>query len=317
MPSAYSRAQHRRMVPPDRPTITVWGRHIPRPGPAGPGPPGRGRPGACRQALESTAPRGLLVAARRPPGVCGPGRGGLPAQRSRCRAPVRRPRASRCAGSGLYPAADREPGDAGLDPAGYRRPGRVSEEDHFLQPRADRPPGLLIPAPAASGRGPPQPEVTSAPAARWTTWEGPAQTINPDYPREPGHLLLARVLLTKSRSGRRSPFWTACTCTTTQAGWQPDRGRARCGRCAGRQRSGNRRGRRPAEALHWPAPRATSVFRRRRPADGRPGERLSQPSEAGVRVRSSVGLPGPDQALVRHRSWHAGCPARSASWKRV
>ena len=107
----------------DRPTITVWGRHI-----LGQVQRAQGRLDAaalaCQAGPGEHGAAGPTVAAGRRPGVCGPGRGGLPAQRSRCRAPVRDRGHRAVPAAGLYPAADREPGDAGLDPAGYRRPGR-------------------------------------------------------------------------------------------------------------------------------------------------------------------------------------------------
>ena len=73
--------------------------------------------------------RPAAAAARRRPGVCGPGRGGLPAERARHRAaachrghravpPVR-----------LHPAAGRRPGYPGVDPAGHRRSGRRAGGD--------------------------------------------------------------------------------------------------------------------------------------------------------------------------------------------
>ena len=114
------RAQHRRM-----------GRHAHHhdlgpphtwPGPARPGPPGRGRPGLPAGPGDHRA-AGPAAPACCWPGVCRSGRGGLSAQRARGRAAARDRWHRVVPAAGLYPAAGRGLGDAGVDPAGYRRPG--------------------------------------------------------------------------------------------------------------------------------------------------------------------------------------------------
>ena len=66
---------------------------------------------------------------------------------------------------------------------------------------APGPPGLLNPVPAQRARLLlAQGDVAGA--ARWTQENGLAADDEPDYPREPGHLVLARVLLAEGRPGR-------------------------------------------------------------------------------------------------------------------
>ena len=66
---------------------------------------------------------------------------------------------------------------------------------------APGPPGLLNPVPAQRARLL-MAQGDLAGAARWAQENGLAADDEPDYPREPGHLVLARVLLAEGRPGR-------------------------------------------------------------------------------------------------------------------
>ena len=66
---------------------------------------------------------------------------------------------------------------------------------------APGPPGLLNPVPAQRARLL-LAQGDLAGAARWAQENGLAADDEPDYPREPGHLVLARVLLAEGRPGR-------------------------------------------------------------------------------------------------------------------
>ena len=48
-------------------------------------------------------------------------------------------------------------------------------------------------------------------AARWTQQDGLSAQDEPDYPHEPGHLVLARVLLAQDQPAQHSGCWTRCT----------------------------------------------------------------------------------------------------------
>ncbi len=110
-----------------------------------------------------------------------------------------------------------------------------------------------------------------AAAAQWAQESGLSEKDEPDYPREPGQLILARVLLAQDRPGRRWRCWTGCT---------PRR----------RPRAVPAASSRPARCARWPWPLAATGegggggagrdagtrllarprpgFRRRGPADG-------------------------------------------------
>ena len=172
-----------------------------RPDPAGPGPPGRGRPDLPAGTGDHRAAR-PAAAAGRWPGVRGPGRGGLSAERTRHRArPCHRGHRAVPAVR-LHPAAGRRPGDAGMDPAGHRaiQPARWRRSARQCG-HAPGPPGLLNPVPAQRARLL-LAQGDLAGAARWTQENGLAADDEPDYPREPGHLVLARVLLAEGRPGQ-------------------------------------------------------------------------------------------------------------------
>jgi len=184
----------------DRPTITVWGRHI-----LGQVQRARGRLDtatlACRQALERTALPGrpTLPAA-------GPAYVGLAevayqrnelddAQRyvtegiALCRQLAYTPPLA----AGLVTLAwirqatgDRAAALQAMGEAGQAAPG---------------PPGLLNPVPAQRARLL-LAQGDLAAATRWATEHGLGPDDEPCYPREPGHLLLARVLLAQDRPDR-------------------------------------------------------------------------------------------------------------------
>jgi LuxR family maltose regulon positive regulatory protein len=65
---------------------------------------------------------------------------------------------------------------------------------------APGPPGLLNPVPAQRARLM-RAQGDLGGAARWVTERGLAADDEPDYPREPGHLVLARVLLAQGQAG--------------------------------------------------------------------------------------------------------------------
>ena len=75
---------------------------------------------------------------------------------------------------------------------------------------APGPPGLVNPVPAQRAR------LLLAQgdlggAERWTTESGLRPVDERAYPREPGHLMMARVLLAQGQSGPALPCWTGCT----------------------------------------------------------------------------------------------------------
>ena len=184
-----------------QPTLTAWGRYE-----LGQVQRAQGRLDAaartCQQALESTA-----VPGRPPLPAAGPAYVGLAEvayQRNeldtraaachrghRAVPPVR-----------LHPAAGRGPGrrwrgsgrPAAIRPGPWRRSARP------CRPRRARP-GLLNPVPAQRARLL-LAQGDLAAAARWTQETGLAADDEPDYPREPGHLVLARVLLAQDRPGQ-------------------------------------------------------------------------------------------------------------------
>ena len=71
------------------------------------------------------------------------------------------------------------------------------------------PAGLLNPVPAQRARLLLAQGNLDA-AARWTTDRGLAADDEPDYPRERGHLVLARVLLHSTGRARHWRCWTGC-----------------------------------------------------------------------------------------------------------
>ena len=70
---------------------------------------------------------------------------------------------------------------------------------------APGPPGLVNPVPAQRARLL-LAQGDLARAQRWTQESGLRADDDPDYPREPGHLVLARVLLTQGRAGQALPL---------------------------------------------------------------------------------------------------------------
>ena len=113
------RVQHRRMAGRRPAHFDRIGLLPPRPGPAGPGPPGRGRPDLLAGAGDHRAARPASAAGRWPR-VCGPGRGGLPAERARHRSPACYRGRRAMPAVRPHRAAGHRPCDAGVDPAGQR-----------------------------------------------------------------------------------------------------------------------------------------------------------------------------------------------------
>ena len=184
----------------DRPTITVWGRHV-----LGQVQRARGHLDAaalaCQQALETTAPPGRPpLPAAGPAYVC---LAEVAYQRNELEAALRHVTEgiALCRQLAYTP-----PLAAGLvtlawirqatgDPAGaLKAMGEAGQA-------APGPPGLLNPVPAQRARLL-LAQGDLAAAARWAAERGLGPDDEPDYPREPGHLLLARVLLAQDRPGQ-------------------------------------------------------------------------------------------------------------------
>ena len=184
----------------DRPTITVWGRHI-----LGQVQRAQGRldaaARACRQALERTAPPGrpLLPAA----GPAYVGLGEVAYQRNELDVALQylTEGIALCRQLAYTP-----PLAAGLVTLAWIRqargdPAGALEAMGEAGQAAPGPPGLLNPVPVQRARLL-LAQGDLAAAARWATERGLGPDDEPDYPREPGHLLLARVLLAQDRPGQ-------------------------------------------------------------------------------------------------------------------
>ena len=184
----------------DRPTITVWGRHI-----LGQVQRAQGRLDAAarafRQSFERTAPPGRL-----PLPAAGPahvGLGEVAYQRNELDAALQHltEGIALCRQLAYTP-----PLAAGLVTLAWIRqargdPAGALEAMGEAVQAAPGPPGLLNPVPAQRVRLLlAQGELTAA--ARWTQEQGLDADDEPDYTREPGHLLLARVLLAQDRPGQ-------------------------------------------------------------------------------------------------------------------
>ena len=153
----------------------------------------------CEQALDSLVTSGRRASRRT--GLCGAGRDRLPAGRAR-RRPAARDRGHRAVPPvRLQRPAGRRPGHAGDDPAGHRRSGRGAGGDHRGREAAPGPAGLLNPVPARRARLL-LAQGDLAAAARFARENGLGPDDEPDYAREPGHLVLARVLLAQDRPGQ-------------------------------------------------------------------------------------------------------------------
>ena len=179
---------------------------------AQPGQPGRTSRG---RASRGRASRGQACGCRRAR-AHRPGRGGVPARRRRPGAGLRHPGDTLCRQFVHTP-----PLAAGLailawirqaagDPHGAVE--AIAEAESF----SPGPAGLLNPVPAQRARLLlAQGDV--AQVARWCADEGLRPDDPPDYPREPGHLVLARLLLAQDRPDQ------ALACST---GWSRRRGPA-------------------------------------------------------------------------------------------
>ena len=155
----------------------------------------------CEQALDSLVTSGRPLPAAGPSYV-GPGRDRLPAGRTRPR-PAARHRGHRAVPPvRLHPPAGQRPGHAGDDPAGHRRSGRGAGGDHRGRTGLTRPGGPAQPGPGPAGpaaAGPGRP-ARQRPVSRRRT--ASARTTSQHYAREPGHLVLARILLAQDRPGQ-------------------------------------------------------------------------------------------------------------------
>ena len=177
------------------------------------------------------------------------------------------------------------------------------------------PAGLLNPVPAQRARLLlVQGDLPAA--ARFAQDNGLGPDDEPDYARDSGHLVLARILLAQDRPGPRWHCWTGCTRRPPpRTGPAASSRSARCGRWRCGQRPGNRRGGRPGRGAHFahlrlPA-RLCPRVRRRGPADDRadgPADR--GPAHRPGRRRRSTRLPGPAAACLRRRALRARSPAR-------
>ena len=95
---------------------------------------------------------------------------------------------------------------------------------------APGPAGLLNPVPAQRARLL-LAQGDLAAAARWAAERGLTADDEPDYPSEPGHLVLARVLLAQDLPGQALPCWIGCTRRRQPRTGQAASSRpARCGR---------------------------------------------------------------------------------------
>ena len=156
-------------------------------------------------------------------------------------------------------------------------------------------------------------------AARWIAERGLQADDEPDYAREPGHLVLARLLLAQGQPGRGAR--AAGPAAHRGGGPGTDRQHHRDGRPARPgargQRPGERSGNRPGRDAHPGRPPGTRPgLRRRGPADGRaagPADR--GPAGRPDRGRGPAGLPGPAPAGLRGRlprPGHPACPGGGA-----
>ena len=290
-----------------QPTLTAWDRVPARPGPAGPGPPGRGHPDLRAGAGSHRRARPAAAADRRPR-LRGPGRGGLPAERTRQRPPVchRGHRAE----PPVPLRAHRwpRPGDAGVDPAGHRRSGRSAGGDR--RSRA----GLAGAArPAPPGPGPAARLLLAqgdlAAAARWTHENGlraddePATLGSRDTWCWPGCCWPGAA-----RRGARAAGPAARRGGRPGPDRQRHRGRRAAGPGPGRLRPGRRRGGRPGRRARAGLPAGLCPgLRRRGPADGRAAGPADRGPAAG-RPAASVPL----GYLARLRSAFGAEPAAPA-----
>ena len=183
------------------PTITIWGRHI-----LGQVQRAQGHLDAaalaCRLALETTAPPGRPPAA----GPRGPAYVGLAEvayQRNELDAALRHVTdgIASCRELAYTP-----PLAAGLVTLAWIRqltgdPAGALEAIGEAAQAAPGPPGLLNPVPAQRGRLL-LAQGDLAAAARFAQDNGLGKDDQPDYPREPDYLLLARVLLAQDRPGQ-------------------------------------------------------------------------------------------------------------------
>ncbi len=184
----------------DTPTITIWGRHI-----LGQVQRAQGHLDAaalaCRQALETTAPRG-----RPPLPAAGPAYVGLAEvayQRNELEAALRHVTdgIALCRQLAYTP-----PLAAGLATLAWIRqvtgdPAGALEAIGEAAQAAPGPPGLLNPVPAQRARLLLAQSDLGA-AARFAQDNGLSPDDQPDYPREPDYLLLTRVLLAQERPGQ-------------------------------------------------------------------------------------------------------------------
>ena len=122
------------------------------------------------------------------------------------------PRASRCAASSSTP---RRWPPAWLTLAWIRQAtgdpaGALEAIERGRAGRAG--PGRACSTPSRrSGRGCCWPRATWPPPPAGRRTAASTRTTSPDYPREPGHLVLARVLLAQDGPARHSRCWTGCT----------------------------------------------------------------------------------------------------------
>ena len=205
------------------------------------------------------------------------------------------------------------------DPAGALE--AIAEAKH-ASPRTA---GLLNPVPAQRARLL-LAQGDLAAAARWTAESGLDADDEPDYPREPGYLVLARVLLAQARPGRgaRAAGPAARRGGRPGPGRQRDRGRRAAGAGAGRLAARTPRGERARRGAHAGLPAGLCPgLRRRGPADGRaagPADRGPAGRRRPPRGSRSAAWPGSSAPLTRRhiapgpgRGPHGGAgPGRAA-----
>ena len=167
------------------------------------------------------------------------------------------------------------------------------------------PAGLLNPVPAQRARLLlAQGDLPAA--ARFAQDNGLGPDDEPDYAREPGHLVLARILLAQDRPGQALALLDRLHAAATRPGpgRQPHRDRRAAGAGPGGQRRGGGGGHRPRRGAAAGLPAGLRAgLRRGGPADGRPPRPARRgPARRPGSRRRPAGLSGPAPAGLRPRA---------------
>ena len=193
--------------------------------------------------------------------------------------------------------------------------GALDAMDEALRATPGPPPGLLNPIPARRARLLlAQGDLTAA--ARWTEENRLNEDDEPDYAREPGHLVLARVLLALDRSGPALALLDrlyAAAAAQHRVGSLIEIGALRALALAA-SGDADSRGGRAGRSAHPGLPAGLCPgLRRRGTADGRAAGPADRGSAVRVRVRGGCGgparLPGPAAARAGRAGRRSGCRA--------